>query len=152
MPKAKSRTLLTYLYLSAAALAFLPAGVAAGEETQAAKPAAEGAVVIPSPFVYGMRVWIDPDTGAIRTPSKAEKASVAERFSEEQRLNKSSEGLEIQYRADGSKFVDLQGRFMHSLVVTRGEDGKLTYHCVDGHGSEVENETETETKEEAPVR
>ena len=45
--------------------------------------------------------------------------------------NKSIEGLEVEYRKDGSKFVDLQGRFMHSLRVTRNADGSTSRTCTD---------------------
>jgi len=151
MPKAKSRTLLTTLYLSAVAMLLLPAtGVIAAEPSASPRTPAEESSVTVSPFVYGMRVWIDPETGEIRQPTKAEREAVAERASEQRRLNKSSEGLVIQYRKDGSKFVDLEGRFMHSLVLTRSEEGTLTLRCDDkGHSHEKKA---AETPRELPVR
>lgn len=131
MPKAKPRTLLTFLYLSAAALVFLPASPAGAEDQNTESREVRQASVSVSPFVYGMRVWIDPETGRIRQPTNAERTAVAERLSEEQRLNKSDQGLIVEYRKDGSRYVNLEGRFMHSLVLTRNADGTLTANCSD---------------------
>jgi hypothetical protein len=150
MLKATPRTLLTLFYLSAAALVFLPVATAVGEEPTTEQKSADHVPVTPSPFVYGMRVWIDPATGTIRQPTKAERSAVAERASEKQLLNKSDDGLLVVYRKDGSRFVDLEGRFMHSLVLTRAADGTLTAHCLDGkHDSD---EGSTADAEELPVR
>jgi hypothetical protein len=151
MPKATQRTLLTFFYLSAAALVFVPAYHAGAEDQSTEAPQLKQAPVISSPFVYGMRVWIDPETGQIRQPTKAEREAVAERRSEEQRLNKSSEGLVVEYREDGSRFVDLQGRFMHSLVLTRNADGTLTAHC-DDSGHDHDMKTTDEKTRELPIR
>lgn len=151
MPKAKPRTLFTSFYLSVAALVFLPGPKVVASETQEPAPrSVEQATVPPSPFLYGMRVWIDPETGKIRQPSKAERAAVAERMSEQQRLNKSAEGLTVIHKRDGARFVDLEGRFMHSLVVTRAEDGSLSTRCTDhDHSPDASGHEKTE---ELPVR
>jgi hypothetical protein len=152
MPKATSRSILLSFYLSAAALVFLPVAVIAGDDTP--KPEAPAAVEeqeakVETPrFQSGMRVWVDPKTGEIRQPTDKERKAVAERLSVDALLNKSPEGLTVRTRPDGSKFVDLQGRFMHMLVVTRAEDGTLKAHCID-HSHQMDKE---KTGEELPVR
>ena len=137
MPKAKPRTLLKSLYLSAAALLFFPAVATADETEPPAKTVVEDCVVpMRAPTLQSaMRVWIDPETGKIRQPTEAERKAAPERLRVDDLLNKSTDGLVVVYRKDGSRFVDLQGRFMHSLVLTRAEDGTLTAHCVDGNDS-----------------
>lgn len=91
-------------------------------------PVAEAAPE-PLPVGEGLRAFIDPKTGKLRQPTTEELAamSAASRVAR----NKSIEGLEVEYRKDGSKFVDLQGRFMHSLRVTRNADGSTSYTCTD---------------------
>ena len=77
----------------------------------------------------GLRAFIDPKTGQLRQPTTDELAAIS--ASSRVGRNKSIEGLEVEYRKDGSKFVDLQGRFMHSLRVTRNAGGATSYTCTD---------------------
>lgn len=88
-----------------------------------------GAEWEPLPLGAGLRVFIDPATGQFRKPTAAELESIA--ASARASKNKSSEGLEVVYRPDGSKHVDLQGRFMHALRVKVNEDGSTSYVCSD---------------------
>lgn len=83
----------------------------------------------PLPLGVGLRVWIDPETGRFREPTKQEALAAAE--SARASRNKSIEGLEVEYRADGSKHVNLQDRFMHSLRVIVSPDGTATFSCTD---------------------
>lgn len=83
----------------------------------------------PLPLGQGLRAFIDPKTGQLRQPTTQELAAIS--ASSRVARNKSIEGLEVEYRKDGSKFVDLQGRFMHSLRVTRNADGSSSYTCTD---------------------
>lgn len=160
MTKATPRTLLTSLYLSAAALFVVPAALAADERPKADEATAqeECSVTMEKPVEKetggtqesAMRVAIDPATGAIRPLTEEERKAVAERISVDALLNRSHEGLVVERRPDGSKFVNLQGRFMHALVLTRMPDGRLVAECVDDehqlHG------TDGRETEDAPVR
>ncbi|MGK2859903.1 MAG: post-PEP-CTERM-1 domain-containing protein [Thermoanaerobaculia bacterium] len=83
----------------------------------------------PLPAGKGLRAFIDPKTGQLRQPTAEETAAFA--ATSRVARNKSIEGLEVEYRKDGSKFVDLQGRFMHSLRVTRTADGTSSFTCTD---------------------
>lgn len=134
MPKATPRTFLTSIYLSAVALILLPATVLTAEEKANDETPVLEACSVPTAipnFTSGMRVWIDPDTGEIRQPTTSERKAMAERTAIDALLNRSPDGLEVVHRPDGSRFVHLQGRFMHALVVTRTEDGTLVGHCTD---------------------
>lgn len=97
---------------------------APAQERQAVAPAEE-----PLPVGKGLRAFIDPITGQLRQPTAEETAASA--ATSRVARNKSIEGLEVEYRKDGSKFVDLQGRFMHSLRVTRNADGTSSFTCTD---------------------
>lgn len=83
----------------------------------------------PLPIGEGLRAFVDPKTGQLRQPTAEELASIS--AASRVARNKSIEGLEVEYRKDGSKFVDLQGRFMHSLRVTRNANGSMNYTCTD---------------------
>jgi hypothetical protein len=45
-------------------------------------------------------------------------------------INYSSEGLKPQARADGSVYVNLEGRFQNVIVAKQEEDGTLSQSCV----------------------
>jgi hypothetical protein len=52
-------------------------------------------------------------------------------------LNRSSEDLEVVVQQDGSKIVDLEGRFQHATVVRILEDGSFSITCVGSHDHET---------------
>lgn len=122
------------LFAAAAAIAALT--LAAAEPTtpagpRNASPSLSDTDYSPLPVGVGLRVFIDPETGKLRMPTAAERAAMAADASASK--NKSVEGLEVEYRSDGSKHVDLQGRFMHSLRVTINPDGSTSFVCTDRH-------------------
>jgi hypothetical protein len=79
--------------------------------------------------VAGQDVQIDPQTGDIQplTPQEAEKLAAGLK----PMLNRSTEGLTPMQHADGSKTVDLQGRFRNVTVARVNKDGSVTQSCVD---------------------
>ena len=124
--------------LSLAAVALFATAAHAAEPTTATTPtatrpttdcAASDSAVEPLPLGAGLRAFVDPTTGQLRQPSPEELAAVG--ASARLARNKSIEGLEVEHRGDGSKFVDLQGRFMHSLRVTRSASGTTSFVCTD---------------------
>lgn len=124
------------LLLAAAAL-FTAAAYATDPSTTTTRPSSPDATECPAidgaegtlPVGEGLRAFIDPKTGQLRQPTAEERAAIS--ASSRLARNKSIEGLEVEYRRDGSKFVDLQGRFMHSLRVTQNADGTMSYICTD---------------------
>lgn len=82
-----------------------------------------------APGSAGMIVGFDPETNQLGMPT-------AEQLQElkllENPKNWSDEGLVVEIRPDGSKSIDVQGRFMEYTVVRMGPDGKLVYDCVQG--------------------
>ncbi|MFA6958838.1 MAG: hypothetical protein WC538_23450 [Thermoanaerobaculia bacterium] len=123
------------LALIAAAAALVAVTVAAAEpgtgdaSRRVASPRTADADYEPLPLGVGLRVFIDPDTGRFRTPTRDELQAIAEKSAASK--NKSIDGLVVEYRSDGSKHVNLQGRFMHSLRVTVNADGSRSFDCTD---------------------
>ncbi len=150
MAKATPKILLKCLYLSAAALVFFPNAVFAAEEPESQSENVLEDCSVPmarSNPMPAMRVFIDPETGEIRQPTADEMKTEAGRVSIYSPLNRSTTGLRIVQKPDGAKFVRLDGRFMHAMVLTRGEDGTLTAKCISDshdHGKSA--------KEAAPLR
>ncbi len=121
--------------IAASSAAAKPATGIARQRTQDTAPGQE---YEPLPLGVGLRVFIDPATGETRAPTKEELAAISSAARESR--NKSSEGLIIEYRPDGSKHVNLRGRFMHSMRVTLDADGSTSYRCTD-HGDDAHAST-----------
>lgn len=107
----------------ALALAVALAAAGAAQETPASGKA-------PAPAMNGIQVAIDPVTGQLRVPTPEEARLMS--ASLEQIFNQSTEGLQVEERADGTLVLDLQGRFMHGLLAQRNADGTLARHCTSG--------------------
>jgi len=75
----------------------------------------------------GMIVGIDPETGQLVLPSKTARAALASPA-----LDRSMAGLTVVHKPDGSKMVDLQGRFQEYMVVHIAPDGHKVESCVQG--------------------
>lgn len=71
----------------------------------------------------GMLYYRDPETGELGMPPPG-----AMRAMQIDAMNFSGEGLEVQTLPDGSKMVDLQGRFQMSSTVHQGSSG-LVHQC-----------------------
>jgi hypothetical protein len=78
-----------------------------------------------SPFAAGLQVAIDPRTGD-RIPAPPFQLQL---LSPEHQaaLRRSDEGLTIVQRPDGSKYVNLGGRFMCGIAVQVGTDGATSW-------------------------
>jgi hypothetical protein len=86
----------------------------------------------------GVRAYIDPATGKLRQPTAAERAEEARQSAEAAKQRK-GRGVRIEKQANGAKRgLDLEGRLMESVVVTRNADGSLQYHYVTGDASQVD--------------
>jgi len=66
----------------------------------------------------------DPETGELTTPP----ANVM-RTLQPDAINFSDEGLEVITLADGTKMIDLQGRFQMSATIKPKPDGTFDHHC-----------------------
>ncbi len=75
-------------------------------------------------FTSGVLYYRDPETGELTTPP-ADMARLLQRDS----ANFSDQGLEMIIKPDGTKMVDLQGRFQMSSVIKTDADGHITHHC-----------------------
>jgi hypothetical protein len=112
--------------------ALLAASVAHANDTTAT-PAIQAA-----PTENGVRAYIDPATGKLRQPTAAERAEEARLAADAAKLRK-GKGVKIDRQANGAKRgLDLEGRLMESVVVTRAADGALQYHYVTGDASQVD--------------
>ena len=78
--------------------------------------------------VAGRKVAIDRKTGKLRQPTPAESRALGNAL--KHLVNRSTEGLNVVERSNGTKSVDLQGRFQSATVVTRNADGTISEKCV----------------------
>jgi hypothetical protein len=97
------------------------------------------------------RVFRDPETGELGPPPAtipAEAGIPTARLSAatRQKLNRSSEGLQARTLPDGTRLIDLQGRFQNFSVATLDEHGEAHLNC-----SHSVDDIE-QTLEEAPAR
>ncbi len=84
------------------------------------------------PGFAGMRVERDPETGGWRVPvASSEPGTIpgAQSLLTAEQLNRSAEGLSVVLLPDGSRMVDLQGRFKEYFVATRQPGGRLGFSC-----------------------
>lgn len=79
-------------------------------------------------FVATKKIRIDPVTGELRKPTQEETDEMVRSI--EQLTNRSSEGLTVSTRANGTSAVDLQGRFQTVVVVRANADGTMETKCV----------------------
>jgi hypothetical protein len=79
--------------------------------------------------VGGHDVQVDTQTGQIKPLSPQEAQQLAEGL--KKMLNRSTEGLVPVRQADGSVYIDLQGRFQNVAVARVNPDGSIEQSCVD---------------------
>jgi len=78
--------------------------------------------------VAGRKVAIDRKTGKLRQPTPEESRALGAAL--KNLVNRSGEGLTVVERSNGTKSVDLKGRFQSATVVTRNADGSMSEKCV----------------------
>jgi len=76
-----------------------------------------------SQFSAGLLYYRDPETGQLGVPP----ADVMQALQLDER-NFSDEGLEVVILPDGTKMIDLQGRYQMSSVIKPGQNGVI-HHC-----------------------
>ncbi|MEK7316600.1 MAG: hypothetical protein AAB011_10485, partial [Candidatus Eisenbacteria bacterium] len=79
----------------------------------------------------GMVVGIDPVTGKVGMPSREFRDALRESHAAPA-LSRSMDGLQVIHRPDGSKMVDLKGRFQEYSVIRIAPDGRKEQLCVQG--------------------
>ena len=112
-----------------------PAPWSARREPASATPArnAPSERLSPLPGSAGMIVGIDPETGNLGMPSPEARA----RMSMSPALDRSMTGLTVVTRPDGSKHLDLRGRFQEYMVLHLTPDGRKVETCVQGPAVEA---------------
>jgi hypothetical protein len=80
----------------------------------------------------GMVVGIDPVTGRPGPLSPADRAALQRQALTSPSLDRSDIGLMVVHKADGSKMIDLQGRFQEYAIVKIAADGRKIESCVQG--------------------
>ncbi len=79
----------------------------------------------------GMVVGIDPVTGKVGMPSREFRDALRESHAAPA-LSRAMDGLQVVHRPDGSKMVDLKGRFQEYSVIRIAPDGRKEQLCVQG--------------------
>ena len=82
----------------------------------------------------GMVVGIDPETGKLGLPTKAQRAALDRAASLSPAVDRSGTGLTVIHKPDGSLMVDLQGHFQDYAVVRIAPDGTKSESCVQESG------------------
>ena len=112
--------------------------VSAAHATEPSSTTTDAASLDAAPADNGVRAYIDPATGKLRQATPAERAEEARQSAEAAKLRK-GKGVKLDKRANGAvRAIDLEGRTMESVVVTRGADGSLQYHYEAGDASQVD--------------
>lgn len=85
---------------------------------------------VSTPAAAGWRVYLDPQTGEItQDPTPRQAAAFAAAAPEDASLARSDAGLVMEIRADGTKVVNLQGRFQSTATVHRVGGGAFALAC-----------------------
>lgn len=104
------------------------------------QPTASGAVV---PGRAGMI------EGELPPPTTGQREALPAR---DAALDRSAAGLTIVTRADGSQYVNLQGRFRAYSVLTLAPDGSARISCVEGAAKALEVARAGNLRSDAPAR
>ncbi len=96
-----------------------------------------------APAEAGMMAYIDPETGDLTTgPAPAGESELDAETANA--IRHDDAGLKVVTRADGSKVMNLQGRYQHVSILRIDDNGNTSTVCTD-------NETAAEHNLHAPV-
>ena len=82
----------------------------------------------PAPAAAGMVVGVDPESGQLGVPNRAQVSTLLGLPG--LALNHSSDGLTPRRLADGSLMLDLQGRFREYYLVQVDAQGRIVPQCL----------------------
>jgi hypothetical protein len=79
-------------------------------------------------YVATRAITVDPQTGTLRLPTPQETQELVDSLVE--MTNRSMDGLEVRTLANGTKSVDIDGRFQSVMLARPSEDGTWEMKCV----------------------
>ena len=132
------------VFVAAAAMVLLrhPSFESARAVTTDAEPAHS------APTDVGMMAYIDPETGDLTTgPAPAGQLDIDPEL--QNALRHDDAGLQVETRADGTKVLNLQGRYQHVSIIHIDEHGVKTV-CTDNAASAAHNLNHTPVTPNAP--
>ena len=125
------------LVLIAAAAVLLLRNPSSGPDRGAADSVAASAATVSVPAEAGMMAYVDPETGDLTT-GPAPAGGLELDADTHNALRRDDSGLEVVTRADGSKVMNLQGRYQHVSVIHIDANGVKTV-CTDNETSAEHN-------------
>lgn len=115
--------------VAAAGVALLGAVALATAADPATRPSPEPAAGYTS-SVAGMRVYVDPESGAlVDRPVTQEQKDAA--TADAALFRQDDSGLTLVTHPDGSKSVDLEGRYELATQIHKSANGAVSYSCND---------------------
>ena len=79
-------------------------------------------------YVATRPITVDPQTGTLRLPTPQETQELVDSLVE--MTNRSTDGLQVTTLANGTKSVDIDGRFQSVMLARPSEDGSWEMKCV----------------------
>ncbi len=112
------------VFVAAAAIALLR-----HPSSESARMATDAEPAHSAPTEAGMMAYIDPETGDLTTgPAPAGQLDIDPEL--QNALRNDDTGLQVETRADGTKVLNLQGRYQHASIIHIDENGAKTV-CTD---------------------
>lgn len=74
----------------------------------------------------GQVASVDPASGQLRQPTAEEVAALAATL---RMLSRDDSTLQVQYGADGTMSIDLQGTYLNVATASLGDNGRVAYSC-----------------------
>lgn len=130
---------------------FLSVATLAGAAEPASKPDSTASAGTSPKGAMGMRVYVDPETGALvdRPVTPAQKNAAA---AENAQFRQDDTGLKVVTHPDGSISIDLEGRFQMATEAQVSADGSVRVTCNDADHAAQAKHTRAQPIAVAPVR